>query len=166
MDEKDVIAKIKELGRKLPKFPDGRINYRDTDYAPVINVFIAYGDELLMFKRSDKVGTYKGKWNTVAGYLDRPEPLRNKALGELREETGITIDDISLLIQGEPHEDYDEEIYKTWLVCPFLVELTKKPDVKLDFEHTECKWVKVNELHKLDLVPGMEQSYRMLLGKK
>ena len=165
MDEKEVIKKIAELDKALPHFPDGRINYRDTSYAPVITVFLKFKDEILIVKRSQKVGTYKGKWNAIAGYLDRPEPIEPKALGEVQEETGITKELIKRVIRGDPCTIFDNEIKKVWLVCPFIVELRAKPEIRLDFEGTEYRWIKPEELRDYDFVYGLDRSYAVCLGR-
>ena len=159
MDEQELLKIIEELGKKLPKFKDGRIDYSNSNIAPVITVFVKVGDEVLLLKRSNKVSTYKGKWNTVAGYLDELKPIREKVLEELKEEVGIEENIISSIHIGEPFKFTDKEINKTWLVCPSVVELLKKPEIKLNWEHTEFKWVKQDELSNYDTVPNLIRSF-------
>ena len=53
--EEKILAIIKEFANKLPKFPDGRIDYSSSDIAPVITVFVKHKDKILLLKRSDKV---------------------------------------------------------------------------------------------------------------
>lgn len=163
MYEEYVAKKIEEMAKKLPKFSDGRINYRNSDYAPVVNVFIRANCKLLVLKRSSKVGNYKGKWNCVSGYLDSAGPLKQKAMEEVKEELAITIDE-NMIKQGEPYEIFDEKIKKTWLVCPFLVDLKIEPEIKLDFENTEYMWIDLEELKSLDTVIGLQTSYSHCLA--
>ena len=47
MNEKSVLNLLKELSEKLPKFEDGRIDYSNSDKAPVITVFVKYRDDIL-----------------------------------------------------------------------------------------------------------------------
>ena len=61
---------LEKFSKKLPKFPDGRIDYRNSKEAAVVSVFVMCGNELLLLKRSDRVGNYKGRWNVAAGYFD------------------------------------------------------------------------------------------------
>jgi len=77
--EQKILERVKEFAKKLPKFPDGRIDYTNSDTSLVLTVFIKYKDKILILKRSNKVGTYQGKWNTVTGYLDEPKPLIEKS---------------------------------------------------------------------------------------
>ena len=97
MDEKEekILKIIEEFYKKLPKFKDGRIDYSNSDTAPVVTVFIKYKDKILLLKRSDKVRTYQGKWNTVAGYLDELKSTQEKAIEEIKEELGVEKNDIS-----------------------------------------------------------------------
>ncbi len=103
--EKDVLEKIKEFERTLPKFEDGRINYSGTKYAPVVLIFIMYDGKILLLKRSGKVRTYQGKWNTVAGYLDEMHPIKEKVLEELSEEIDVHEDNIGSIKLADAHEE-------------------------------------------------------------
>jgi 8-oxo-dGTP pyrophosphatase MutT (NUDIX family) len=166
MDEASIQKKIKELEKQLPKFPDGRINYTTSNIAPVINVCVSCKGKILLLKRSDKVLNYKGMWNVIGGYIDRPEPLQAKAMSELNEETGIDAGLASSIVAAEPYMLIDKKTSKTWLVCAFLVEFDKAPKVKLDFEHTEYRWIAPEELKSFDTVPGIENTYRLLTNQK
>jgi 8-oxo-dGTP diphosphatase len=159
MDEQQVMKKIKELAEKLPKLPDGRIDYSNSALAPVLTVFVKHGNKILLLKRSDRVSTYKGKWNTVAGYLDEPKPIREKIMEEVKEETGLDESVIKSIHTGEPYEFTDNRINKTWLIHPALVELNAKAEIKLDWEHTEYRWMRPEELEEYNVVPNLGKSY-------
>lgn len=165
MDEKEeeILNTIELFSKKLPKFPDGKIDYSSSDTAPVITVFIKYKDKILLLKRSDKVLTYKGKWNTVAGYLDEIKPISEKIREELKEELGIKESDISFIFLGESYQFRDEDISKTWIIFPVLTELNKELKLKLDWEHTEYRWVNPDEMSSLDIVPHLNQSFKKLI---
>ncbi len=156
----DILSKINEMNKKLPKFDDGRINYHDSDEAPVITVFLSYNDEILLFKRSNKVATYHGKWNAIAGYLDEIKPIRYKVLEEIKEETSLTEKDIETIHIGKAYKLRDEEIEKTWFIQPVLVKLNHKPKIKIDWEHTEYKWIRKEDINKFDVVKGVDVSLK------
>jgi len=158
--EQEILEKVKEFTKKLPKFPDGRIDYTHSNTALVLTVFIKHKDKILLLKRSDKVGTHKGKWNTVTGYIDEPKPPIKKIMEEISEELGITEDNILSYNLGEPFEFTDPGAKKTWIVHPAGVELKTNPDIKLDWEHTEYKWIKPEELKKFDTVPNLNLSLK------
>ena len=147
----------------LPKFPDRRIDYTNSPKAPVITCFVRYGDDFLLLKRGDKVATHKGRWSVVAGYLDDFNGLKEKVLEELREEIGVLEKDIKSIKFGDVYIFTDSETGKTWVVHPALVELSKKPEIKLDWEHTEFRWVKIGEIKNFDVPKDLEDSLERLI---
>ncbi len=147
----------------LPRFPDGRIDYSNAHKAPVLTCFVRVEDKILLLKRSEHVHTYQGKWHTVAGYIDEPKPIRQKALEELEEELDIHSEDVSGFTAGEPYEFFDEGAKKSWIVHPVLVELKNKPVVTLDWEHTEFKWISPDEVEGYDTVPNLDESLRRVV---
>jgi isopentenyldiphosphate isomerase len=165
MDQKErkILEIVKEFSKKLPKFKDGRIDYSDSDTAPVITIFIKYEDKILLLKRSEKVLTYKEKWNTVAGYLDEIKPIQEKIKEEVIEELGIEENNISSIFIGESYKFKDQKINRTWIVFPVLAELKNKLEIKLDWEHTEYKWIKPEELENFDIVPNLKESLKRVI---
>ncbi len=161
--EKQILEKLKEFSKTMPKLQDGRIDYHNAKKAFVITCFAKYNDEILLLKRSNNVWTYKSKWNVVAGYLDEIKPIKQKALEELYEETQITEDKVKKIKIAEPFEFHDKDIKTTFIVHPVLMELKEKPKIKLDFEHTEAKWVKRGDIGKYDAVPNMLLSAKRVL---
>ncbi len=162
MKEEKYLEIIKSFSDKLSKFSDGRIDYRESDTAPVLNVFIKYNDKILLLKRSDKVRAYKNKWNSIGGYLDEIVPLEKKVLEELSEELGIEHDYIQEIKYADSHELYDDEIKLTWIIFPVLVVLNTQPKINLDWEHTDYKWIDPRELSKFDTVTGLEDIWKKL----
>lgn len=164
MEEKDITAMIKELGSRLPKFEDGRINYSSSDIAPVVSVFIAYDGKFLLLKRSSKVQHYKGLWDTVSGYIDELKPIKTKALEEVWEETGIGTDLIREVKTAAPYTLQDHNLGRSWVICPVLVVLSSKPDILLDFENDECRWVSPEEIKNYATVPDLAAGLNIVLG--
>lgn len=163
MDEQKILQTIEEFAEKLPKFSDGRIDYSDSNIAPVITIFVKFKEKILLLKRSDKVRAYQNKWNTVAGYLDEVKPIRDKVLEEIKEELGFDENQISSIHFGEPYKFTDKKINKTWIIHPALAELKVKPEIKLDWEHTEFRWIKPEDLKNFDIVPKLEESLKRVL---
>jgi len=159
---KDILDIIKEFSKKLPKFKDGRIDYSKSNEAPVITVFIKFKNKILLLKRSNKVLTYKEKWNTIAGYLDGVRPIEDKVKEELREE--INVKEVLSIKIGNYFEILDKKINKKWIVTPVLVELKDKPEIKLDWEHTEFKWIKPEEMKNYDTVTKLDKSLERVIS--
>jgi hypothetical protein len=148
----------KTLYKRLPKFPDGRINYRHSRIAPVVNVFVTYKDKTLLLKRSNKVRTYKGMWAPVGGYIDELRPVREIALKEIREELGIREEDISTMRIGRAYRFDDRKIGMTWVICPYFVKLNKRKRIRIDWEHSEYRWVTRSELPKYNILPSLAEN--------
>ena len=159
--EQEVHQLIQDFSKKLPHFSDGRIDYSQSDIAPVLTVFVTYKEKFLLLKRSTNVCTYQKKWNTVAGYLDNPnQTLFKKILEELNEELGITKDHISSYSFGQKYTFTDKTNNKTWIVHPTLVTLSKKPQIILNNEHTEYTWISADEINEFDTVPNLKKSMK------
>lgn len=161
--ENKVLEKVKKFSKTMPHLKDGRIDYHNAKKAFVISCFVKFNEEILLLRRSDKVWTYRGKWNVIAGYLDEFKPLRQKALEELYEETKITKEKVKKIGIAKPFEFHDNDIGTTFVVHPVLIELKEKPEIKLDFEHTDSRWVKKEDLGKYDAAPNMMESARRVL---
>ena len=162
--EKEFLDLIEKFAQKIPKLPNGRINYRNADKAPVVTIIVKFKDKILLLKRSNNVSTYRGKWQAVAGYLDEVRPLKEKVLEELREEIGVLEKDIEKIKYGKMFEFHDKDIGKTWIVNPVLAKLKKKPQIKIDFEHTDYKWISPEEIGKVDIVPNLKESMKRVLN--
>lgn len=151
---------LSELAEKLPKFPDGRINYSNSDIRPVLTCFVKYKDKILLLKRSAKVGTEAGLWCAVSGYIDQFVPVEEKALEELREELNVTKDIIKEIKVAEPYELISEV---TWIIFPVLVELNAEPAITIDWEHTEYRWIEPSEMGKYETVPDLVNTLARVL---
>ena len=165
MDEKNILNLIKKFSNKLPKFEDGRIDYSNSDEAPVITVFVKYQDKILLLKRSDKVRTYRGKWNTIAGYLDEVRPIKEKVLEEIKEEIQVFEKDILNIKYKDSYKLEDKKIKKIWIVHPVLVELKNKAEIVLDWEHIEYRWIKPVEINNFDIVTGLDKILKKVLNE-
>ncbi len=71
---------------------------------------------------------------------------------------GLGRDAVRLLAEGEPLIVVDESIGTRWTVHPFLFEMVQPDDVRLDWEHTESRWVRPEEVSALETVPGLAEA--------
>jgi len=133
------------------------------DEKHVVTCFLKRWDgKVLIMKRSEKVGTYRGKWGGVAGYLEN-EPLK-QAYKEIEEETGLKKEDVELIKEGKPVEVIDENLGRKWIVHPFLFYV-KNPQIRIDWEHTEIKWIEPKEIKNLPTVPGLYDAWESVSEK-
>lgn len=147
----------------LPKFSDGRIDYSNSDTAPVVTVFVEFEDKILLLKRSDKVRTYRGLWNAVAGYIDEDVPIEEIAKKEIEEELGIYESQIENIKCVESFKIFDKAINKRWIVFPVLATLKFIPEIKLDWEHSEYIWVEPSAVQNYKVVFKLENSLKRVL---
>ena len=110
-------------------------------------------DEILILKRSEKVGSFQGYWSGCSGYVEKNETPEETSLKEIREETGIEEKQLKLLVIGNVHRV--EKDTGTWLIHPYLYETNTKT-IKLDWENDEHVWIKKEELEKYKFVPGLD----------
>jgi 8-oxo-dGTP diphosphatase len=114
-------------------------------------------DEILLLRRSQQVGTYRGRWAGVSGYMEGSDPL-SQAYTEVEEETGLVRDDVQLLRAGEPLEVVDAEADRRWIVHPFLFEVREPARIRADWEHTETRWIQPEEVFQYETVPQLAET--------
>lgn len=132
----------------------------------VVTCILEHDGKILLFKRSNQVGTYRGLWGGVAGYVEELEDPYDTAIKEIRQETGIGLDALELVRKGDPIEisdTYEGRRYN-WIVYPFLFHVQAKELVRIDWEHEEYRWVHPSEVRKLETVPGLDEVVLQLLG--
>lgn len=139
---------LKEITKDLPRFEDGRIDYSDSDLAVTVTIFLKHGSEILLLKRSEEVRGGRGKWFTVTGFFDEFKPPSEKAIEEIEEETGIVEGQIENLILGKIYRL--QKPNKLFFIYPLLAELKDKPEISLDWEHTDYQWIKPYDIEKFD----------------
>jgi 8-oxo-dGTP pyrophosphatase MutT (NUDIX family) len=129
----------------------------------VVTVFLTRGPELLVLRRSERVGTYRGRWAGVAGYLEAVPP-EAQARVELAEELGLLDDDVELLAAGAPVVIDDPAAARSWRVHPFRFELRPGASPRLDWEHVELRWIRPEEIAALETVPGLWKAWQNVAG--
>ncbi|PSQ64385.1 MAG: translation initiation factor 2B subunit alpha [Bacteroidetes bacterium QH_2_64_74] len=130
----------------------------EPDPTPVVTVFLRNRGKLLLFRRSEEVGSYPGQWGAVAGHMDDEDP-RASALEEIEEETGLHEQDVTLVRQGSSFTADDEDRGTRWVVHPFLVD-TDTRSVQTHWETAEAEWVSPTTILRRDTVPRLWTSYR------
>lgn len=120
----------------------------------VITAFLWHDGKILLLKRSAKVGSYRGSWAAVSGYLETGSPL-DQALREIREETGLDGTGVHLVGQGRPLSITDPDLGLAWIIHPFLFRIETPEAIRLDWEHDAAYWVLPEELPQYRTVPGL-----------
>ncbi|KEF53430.1 uncharacterized protein A1O9_10405 [Exophiala aquamarina CBS 119918] len=111
------------------------------------NPYATTPHRVLLFRRSDKVRTYRGKLAPIAGSIEASDasPL-SAAWRELKEETGLGAEDIELWRRGPGFEFVDETAVsaggsgkegndenrgRTWKVWPFAFRLKRELELEV-----------------------------------
>ena len=128
---------------------------------PVVTCFLEKEGRILLLRRSDRVGSYRGCWAAVSGYME--QPAEKQALTEITEETGLRPADVELVRRGETLAVADDALGVRWLVHPFLFHVKDASRLRTDWEHTECRWVLPEELERYETVPGLAEALDRVL---
>jgi translation initiation factor 2B subunit (eIF-2B alpha/beta/delta family) len=94
----------------------------------------------------------------VSGYLEGDEDPLQRARTEIEEELGLDPDQASFVRGGNVLRAFDEDVSTVWVVHPFLFK-SKCRDLRLDWEHTEHRWIKPDQLSSFDTVPKLKEAY-------
>ncbi len=128
----------------------------------IVTSFLKFGDKILILRRSGKVSTYRGLWGGVSGFIEEGENPLERAVKEIKEETGLKEYEFELLKEGRSFSFEDEEVDTKWIVHPFLFR-AKTKRIKIDREHFEFKWIRPEDLPKYFTVPKLEESLKRVL---
>lgn len=112
-------------------------------------------DEVLLVRRSQRVGSYQGAWAGVSGFVEPGVSPRNQAYTELREETALNADNVHLLRTGQTVRVDDESLGRHWVVHPFLFEVLAPDRIQTDWEATEVQWIAPASIPQLATVPKL-----------
>jgi ADP-ribose pyrophosphatase YjhB (NUDIX family) len=135
---------------------------RAEKFQNVVTVFLTHHSKVLVLKRSSKVGTYKGHWAGVSGYLEVNDPL-SQAYTEMAEEVGLNREDVTLLRTGKPLEIVDKFRDRAWRVHPFLFAAHEPDKIRLDWENVEMRWIPPEELVGLQTVPALREALERVI---
>ena len=131
-------------------------------FQDVVTVFLTHQSKILVLNRSNEVGTYRGHWAGVSGYLESNSALA-QALTEMAEEVGLGEEDVTLLRVGKPVEIVDEAHGRAWRVHPFLFAVHEPDKIRLDWENREMRWILPAEIGGLRTVPALKEALERVI---
>lgn len=134
----------------------GEVVLAEIEAAPVVTAFLEREDgRILLLRRSDRVGSFRGAWAGVSGFLEDPTPL-DQAVREIREETGMVVGSRDLRATGRTILARDTG--RIFLVHPFRFRV-RHPQVRLDWEHVESEWVVPSVIRARATVPKLGEAW-------
>ena len=123
----------------------------------IVTSFIKNNNKLLILKRSDKVKSMKGLWSGISGVIEKNEKPLDRAKIEIFEEVGITENKITLVKSIEKmHVESPQYKNHEWIISPFLFQ-TKEIKINLNWENSDFKWIKVDQLKNYQTVPSLQK---------
>ena len=128
---------------------------------PVVTCFLRSEGEVLLLRRSDAVGSYRGQWSGVAGHVaddaGRDRDPETAARAEIDEETGVA-DAVTLVRRGDSFQVDDTERGVRWAVHPFLFDCEARR-VATNEETNETAWIHPPEILVRETVPRLWTSW-------
>jgi len=128
----------------------------------VVTCFLESDGEILILRRSEQVGSYRGRWAGVSGYVETTPD--EQALVEIGEEAGLGGEDLRLIKKGRPLSVEDDELGIRWIVHPYLFHIKEKGRIRIDWEHKEAKWIKPEEIVNYRTVPRLKEALDEVLS--
>jgi 8-oxo-dGTP diphosphatase len=130
------------------------------DARHVVTCFLEHNGKVMVLRRSQRVGTYRGKWAGVSGYVEEGSTPLQQARTEIREETGLDVDDVESVQEGQPLEVVDAGLGRKWVVHPFRFRVLRPEKVRTDWEHTEAKWIAPGDIDLHETVPKLLEAWQ------
>jgi len=126
----------------------------------VVNVFIEHQGRILLLKRSRQVGTHRGLWCSVGGFIDEGQTVLQQAREEVKEELGLKTLKLKSRKVAKPFKFEDKAADRVWQVYPVLFSFKDKPKIKLDWENSQFRWIKPAEVKKFKTIPMIEEDLK------
>jgi len=122
----------------------------------VVTCFLESNGEILLLRRSERVGSYQGRWAGVSGYIETTPD--EQALVEIEEETSLSGEDLHLVRKGEPLPVEDTQFGVRWLVHPYLFHIKDRNKIQIDWEHKEVRWIAPGDIDNYQTVPMLGET--------
>lgn len=117
-----------------------------------VSMCVVKDDKVLLAKRGNPNGY--GLWSFPGGHVEQGEALRDAALRELAEETGINAEIVKLLDTIDIiHRDPAGEIEAHFILSVFLGSWIGGEAIA-DSDASDVKWVSAMEATQLQTTPG------------
>lgn len=119
----------------------------------VVTCFLECDGRILILRRSQAVGSFRGKWAGISGYVETTAD--EQTLVEIEEETGLCPQDVELVAKGSLLVAEDESV--KWVVHSYLFRIKEPDKVKIDWEHSEKRWIKPEDIDSYQTVPMLRE---------
>lgn len=151
-------------GNSLNIIQDSNINLKSKEYHLYVDIWVMNEKkEVLITLRSKNKETAPNMWENTGGSVWAGEKLRQAAVRELYEETGIIIREQQLV-------ELTYKVYDNVISHIFLVKLNRTPAIKLNPTETiDYKWVHLDTVSKMVrkglMVPSIKVKFLLIKDK-
>ena len=130
---------LSNLGARLPRLADGRIDYTHSKFVPVVSCFIFCAGDLLMLQKGTQADADTGVWGVVDGYIDSDKvvPLE-KGYAEMKSQLDLDPWDFENQLELPIFRSRSEEVEH--LVVPLAFVVTDRFEPSLSDQHSEYRW--------------------------
>jgi len=136
----------------------GTVELRNVVERHVVTSIMRSRGRILILKRSDRVGSYRGEWAGVSGFIESGETDEEAARREVAEELGVKR---TRMVRGAPSKSFRHDDV-VWTVHPFLFDIDRR-NITTDWEHDTYEWILPSEVKRYRTVPGLEAVITSLL---
>jgi 8-oxo-dGTP diphosphatase len=136
----------------MPKIDQGiDVSLKRQRYAviPRTLVFITRGDRVLLLRGAPSKRIWANKYNGIGGHIERDEDVYAAALREVREETGLNVDELRLV--GLINIDGDQPAG----IMLFVFTATSRSGEPIPSEEGTLEWIARDQLAQIDLVEDL-----------
>lgn len=134
----------------------------------VVGFIFCYDGELLILanKRGSGTPDFQGYWNCPCGYLDFDETTREACAREIAEETNLTVNPKSLIldsIEDDPSANKQNVTFRYWNFNAFYKALTVYAKGAEPDEVEDVEWIPVEELDNYQFAFNQEKTIKRIV---
>lgn len=124
-----------------------------TRFVSTTNCFVRKDDAILMLRRSDTIYKFPGFWMGPGGRQEPTEDILSACIREVAEETGLTIENVSLRVIATHHYPHKDEVYLVFIFVADYVDGQPQGEEELG----TLEWLKEEDALALDrLYPDLK----------
>ena len=111
---------------------------------PCVDLVVKCNGEILMLKR--RIDPMKGYWALPGGMVNKGENMSEAAIRKADEELGVKVLESELKLVGIVNHYH---FARQDIAITFAVSVSEKPDIKIDYQHREYRWLSLEDVLEL-----------------
>lgn len=119
--------------------------------------FVFRDDKVLLIKASEKKD-WEGKYDPVGGHIEEGEEILSSAKREIREETGLDINNIKLSGVMHVSNFFGKDIML------FVTSCDVESDEVISNHEGELEWVNINKISEVDIFDDVEEIMKKVIN--